>query len=332
MARHWMFILLAGVAAGQNLRDLTPRYLLLDTMRESTLRRELEHASAIGYRVVAGVASTSLVLEKVASPPETYRYQFAHNEQEANAAGQNGFRLRPLVKGRRGDKQEQYWQVFLMEKAPGNKERWTYSLKRSWAGSCMVRYTMGEAYFYGHERNCLTIFESPDPASPEPFDSDLVTVRFLTAETAAKLVEAVRDATAAGYRIIAGCDGEMALVLEKVRGSREKYPSILVAAKLAATLEEKLNQGARDGYRLVPAAIGVYRKYLFGVFEGLQTETYAVMERARADKNRYEYRLVTGQAGLNAAADDGFTVVAMEDLTLRGSVVFLEKALSADDK
>jgi hypothetical protein len=327
-----MFLLLAPAATGQNPQDLTPRYLLLDTMRESTLRRELERASAAGYRVVAGVASTSLVLEKVATPPETYRYQFAHNEEEANAAGQNGFRLRPLVRGRRGDKQEQYWQVFLMEQAPGIKKRWLYSLKRSQAGSCVVRYTMGEAYFYGHERNCLTIFESPDPPSGEAFNSDLVTVRFMTADTAAKLVEPVREATAAGYRIIAGCDGEMALVLEKVRGSRETYPSMLVAAKLAASLEEKLNQGARDGYRLVPAAIGVYRKYLFGVFEGLQTETYAVMERAPADRNRYEYRLVTGQAGLNAAAADGFTVVAMEDLTLRGSVVFLEKPLSVGAK
>jgi hypothetical protein len=332
MAWRWLFLLLAPVTAGQLPLDPMPRYLLLDTMRESTLRRELEHASAAGYRVVAGVAPTSLVLEKVATPPDTYRYQFAHNEQEANAAGQNGFRLRPLVRARRGDKQEQYWQVFLMEKGPGIKERWTYSLKRSLAVSRLVRHTMGEAYFYGHERNCFPIFESPDPASPEPFDADLVTVRFLTADTAAKLVEPVRDATAAGYRIIAGCDGEMALALEKVRGSRETYPSMLVAAKLAASLEEKLNQGGRDGYRLVPAAIGVYRKYLFGVFEGLQTETYAVMERTPADKNRYEYRLVTRQVALNAASEAGFTVVAMEDLTLRGSVVFLEKPLSAGAK
>jgi hypothetical protein len=77
----------------------------------------------------------------------------------------------------------------------------------------------------------------------------------------------------------------------------------------------------------VPAAIGVYRKYLFGVFEGLQTETYAVMEKAPTDRNHYQYRLVTSQADLNVAASDGFAVVAMQDLTLRGSVVFLEKTL-----
>jgi hypothetical protein len=324
MAWRWILLLLPPVAAGQSSLDLTRRYLLLNTMRESTLQRELEQASAAGYRVLAGVASTSLVLERVASPPDTYRYQFARNRDEVNALGHTGFRLLPLVRARRGDKQEQYWQTFLMEKAPGSNERWAYSEKRS-RDSRVVRYTMGQAYFYGHLRNCLAISETPELTSPESLDSDLATVRTLAGETAAKLTEEVRDATSAGYRIIAGCDGEMVLLLEKVHGSGETYPSMLVAGKLAASLQKKLNQGGRDGYRLVPAAIGVYRKDMYGIFEDLQTETYAVMERAPTNKNRYEYRLVTSQAGLNAAAEAGFVVVAIQDLTFRRSVVFLEK-------
>lgn len=320
----WILFLFAAAVAAQSTLDLTQRYLLLNTMRESTLKQELDEAAAAGYRVLAGAGSRDLVLEKVARPPDTYRYFLAHGQDEVKAAGLNGFRLSPLVRARRGDKPEQYDQVFLMEKFPGSIEPWTYSTTRLSDDSRVVRFSMGVSY--ENPGGCIAVMETPAGASAAP-DSGRITTRTLWADTAAKLEQPVRDVTAAGYRVVAGCDGSLVLLLEKTKPPREPYPSLILAAKRAATMQQKLNEAGRQGFRLLPAAIGVYMKAAFGVFEGLQTETYAVVEKDPQGNGGYEYLLVTGQADLNSATARGYEVVAMEDLEFRGNVVFLEKRL-----
>jgi hypothetical protein len=117
----WILLLFASAAAAQSTLDLTQRYLFLNTIRESTMKRGLDEAAAVGYRVLAGAGSRDLVLEKVSRPPDTYQYLLAHNREEVKAAGVKGFRLRPLVRARRGDKQEQ---------CPGSIEPWMYSTVR----------------------------------------------------------------------------------------------------------------------------------------------------------------------------------------------------------
>jgi hypothetical protein len=75
-----------------------------------------------------------------------------------------------------------------------------------------------------------------------------------------------------------------------------------MAAKVAATMQQKLNEAGRQGFGLLPAAVGVYMKGAFGVFADLQTETYAVMEKDPESNSGYEYLLVTGQTDLNSAS------------------------------
>ncbi len=58
--------------------DLTQQYLLLATSKTSTMQKEMNEASADGYRVVVGGRTgggeLSVLLEKVAQPPEVYQY------------------------------------------------------------------------------------------------------------------------------------------------------------------------------------------------------------------------------------------------------------------
>jgi hypothetical protein len=323
----WLFPLLAWAAAAQNTLDLNHRYLLLGTFRESTMRRELAEAAGAGYRVLAGVGGLRLLLEKSPSPGGACDYRFAESREDLANLARNGYRLRPLVRARRGDKEEQYYRAVLLEKCPGASELWTYTESRVSDDSRVVQYTMGDSYFYGHIRDCFALIET-SAESQRPAERDRIVTRTLHADNAVKLEEPVRDATAAGYRVIAGCDGALELLLEKADPPGRPYPAMMLAAKRVSTMQRKLNDAALLGYRLLPAAIGVYMKPAFGVFEGLQTETYAVVEKDPASSTRYQYLLVTGQAALNAAADDGYEAVAMEDLEFRDGVVFLEKRVN----
>lgn len=206
--------------------------------------------------------------------------------------------------------------------------QWTYSFSQTRLSddSRVVRFTMGDAYFYGHDRDCLFVMETP-AASSAASDSERITNRTLAGTTVAKLDEAVRDATAAGYRVVAGCDGKLELMLEKTRPPLEPHRSLILGAKRAATMQRELNEAGLKGSRLLPAAIGVYMKEVFGTFEGLQTETYAVMEKDPRSNDRYEYRVVTGQAQLDSASVRGYEFVAMMDLFLSASAVVMEKRL-----
>ena len=110
----WIMTTLSCLAAAADPASrLNQRYLLINTFRENTLKKELSEAAAAGFRVTAWAGMRHLVLEKVATPPETYQYRFAANGTETAQAGALGFRLHTLVRARVGDDEEQYDQVFL---------------------------------------------------------------------------------------------------------------------------------------------------------------------------------------------------------------------------
>lgn len=120
--------------------DLRERYLILETSKTSAMKKELNEASAKGYRVVASSASQLImILEKLAAPSDASDYLLLATtrtsalQKELNEAAATGFRLLPRTLARtttgvtfafgmgRGSEM-----VAVMEKAPGSQKQYEY--------------------------------------------------------------------------------------------------------------------------------------------------------------------------------------------------------------
>jgi len=133
---------LVGAAVPQ--QNLTERFLLLATARTGTMQRELDEAAAAGYRILVGSPTSgfemALVLEKVATPPHTYKYLLLATtltgtmQRELDEAASEGFRLLPATMISKAgvfgtlmnsDAREI---VMIMEKSPNSSRRYQYML------------------------------------------------------------------------------------------------------------------------------------------------------------------------------------------------------------
>jgi hypothetical protein len=325
-------------ASGKSDTQYEPnRYLLISRrflVIESAVRRKLADAAAAGYRVLAGVSMRFILLEKVARPPDTYGYLFVKNREEIKNAGAEGYRLVPLVRAWRGDKEADYEQVFLMEKPPSPAGIWSYSTVPLSPASRSVRMTQGEAYFYGHIRDVFVIYETPgkvrpilqhDLAQASATSGELTSqYRYLPADTLADLDERLRVTAREGYRVVAASDGSIELLAHRGIEAEKRFEYLIVAGRRASTMQRKLSEAGRRGFRLIPAAIGTYMK---PYFIDMGTETYAVMEKFTTGDTRFEYRLVSGQGQLNKASLQGFEAVAMKEFEFHDGIVFMERPL-----
>jgi len=134
-------ILLAAVSTfAQSKLKIDPenRYLLLATVRTSTMQKELDDASAQGFRIVAAASSCDqsemvLFLDRVAQPPDTYKYRLLATsrtstmEKELNQAAQEGFRLLPrTITAKKGLLSNEI--VAVLEQTPKSSKRYEYRL------------------------------------------------------------------------------------------------------------------------------------------------------------------------------------------------------------
>jgi len=132
-------ILFASVSTVAQLKiDPENRYLLLSTMKTSTMQKELEQASAQGFRIIAAASSCGqsemvLFLERVAKAPDTYKYRLLATartstmEKELNQAAQEGFRLLPrTITAKEGFISNEI--VAVLEQAPKSNKRYEYKL------------------------------------------------------------------------------------------------------------------------------------------------------------------------------------------------------------
>jgi hypothetical protein len=113
------------------------RYLLLATVKTSTMQKELDEAAAQGFRVVTGSpTSTSewaVLLERVATPAAPYTYRLlattkiATMRKELNEAAAEGYRLLPRTMTSK-DSFLSMEVVMLVEKAPNSDARYEYRL------------------------------------------------------------------------------------------------------------------------------------------------------------------------------------------------------------
>lgn len=130
----------SGSIVAQSKLKIDPdnRYLLLSTMRTSTMQKELDDASGQGFRIIAaasscGQAEMVLFLERVAEPPDTYKYRLLATsrtstmEKELNQAAQEGFRLLArTITAKQSFMSDEI--VAVLEQAPKSSKRYEYRL------------------------------------------------------------------------------------------------------------------------------------------------------------------------------------------------------------
>jgi hypothetical protein len=320
----------------------TQRFLLLGTNRISTIKKELDIAAQAGYRVLAGVGRTHLVLEKAARPPDTFQYLYAADREEVNEAAGKGFRMVPLVRAECGDKADYFRQVFLMEKTPGPTAAWTYSSEALSRDSRIIRLTIAISLFcsYCESRDPFFIYETPgkvmptlrqaeQPDASTPPPSPALAAQgylLLKADNLSELNPLIRDAAVLSYRVTAASDGQIALLAQR-------YPEAppceyrILAGMRSSTMQRKLNEAGREGFRLLPAGIGTYPKVVLGSLAGLASETYVVMQKCPDAGSCFEYRLVNSQAKLNESAEQRYEVVGMKEFMTHSGIVFMERPL-----
>lgn len=128
-----------SVAAQGKLKiDPESHYLLLSTVKTSTMQKELDQASAQGFRIITAASSCGqsemvLFLERVTQPPDTYKYRLLATtrtstmEKELNQAAQEGFRLLPrTITAKEGFLSNEI--VSVLEQAPKSSKRYQYRL------------------------------------------------------------------------------------------------------------------------------------------------------------------------------------------------------------
>lgn len=131
-----LFLFAPAVAAGE--LDLTQHYLLLATRKTSTMQKELDQAAAGGYRILAGSRTSgtemALLLESVATPPDTYEYfllattRTSTMQKELNEVAARGFRLLPSTMMQKERMFGSMEIVVIMEKPPGSPQHYEYLL------------------------------------------------------------------------------------------------------------------------------------------------------------------------------------------------------------
>ncbi len=133
-----VLLLVSVAAAADSKLDTTQRFLLLATTKTSTMQKELDEAAAAGYRIIGSspTAGTEMVviLEKVATPPQTYEYlllattRTSTMQKELSEAAAKGFRLLPKTIIAKDQMLGGVEIVMLLEKGPGSQQHYKYLL------------------------------------------------------------------------------------------------------------------------------------------------------------------------------------------------------------
>lgn len=135
-----LLLLCAALAGAQSKVKIDPeqKYLLLSTIKTSTMQKELDAAAEQGFRILTAASSGGqsemvLFLERAAQPPDTYKYRLLATtrtgtmEKELNQAAQEGFRLLPrTITAKEGLLSKEI--VSVLEQAPKSNKRYEYRL------------------------------------------------------------------------------------------------------------------------------------------------------------------------------------------------------------
>ena len=334
--------------------DLTQPYLLLATQRTSTMQSELNEAAAAGYRVVVGCRTGggeyAILLEKVAEPPDLYRYTLlaTHRtstmQKELEATASEGFHVLPRVI--MGGETEI---VAVLENAPGPPTTSEYLLLATNLTGTLQR-ELREALEQGYEvvgmvRGDESIgisgehmvvlkkdtqssgdssTQAPEQAMPGPSED----YRLLATEKTSTMQKELDKAAAEGYRLLAGSptsSSEIMMLVGKTTHPPKTFEYKLLATNRPSTLQKELNNTANKGFRLIPQTAVGKRGTTGGWKVGLLTggnsaftpdEIVAVMEKGAASANLFQYlvldtsRTSTMQKEISQAVKEGYEVAA----------------------
>ena len=162
--------------------DLTQRFLLMATQKTSTMQKELDEASAAGYRILTdsptSMTEMAIILERVGTPAGNYEYvllatsKTSTMQKELGEAASQGFRLIPstmISKSRMFGGAEV---VVLLEKEPGGSQGYDYLLLAT-TKTATLQKEMSQALEEGYEvvgmvsrGEHMVILERPAKATP----------------------------------------------------------------------------------------------------------------------------------------------------------------------
>jgi hypothetical protein len=138
-----------GVAALQLKIEPEQRYLLLASVKTSTMQKEIDEASAKGFCVLVGSPSTGpemvVFMERMAEPPNTYKYKVLATsltttmEKELNESGAQGYRLlvRTMVSKIRFLGAVEI--VAVLEKEPNSTRKFEYKMLGGYLASTLQK-------------------------------------------------------------------------------------------------------------------------------------------------------------------------------------------------
>jgi len=140
--------------------DLTQRFLLLATQKTSTMQKELDEASAAGYRIMTGSHTSqtemAIILEKVGTPANNYEYvllatsKTSTMQKELDEAASQGFRLIPSTMTSKSRRFQSPEIVVVLEKVPGTSQTYDYLLLATTKTSTLQK-EMSQAIDEGYE-------------------------------------------------------------------------------------------------------------------------------------------------------------------------------------
>ncbi len=124
-------------------------WVLLATTKTSTMQKELDEASAKGFRVVAGSPTSgteiAILMKKTTKAPSPYQYRLLATsrtgtmQEELNAAAREGFRLLPSIMVAKNSTFVGPEIALLMERPPKNQKRYKYQLLATTRTSTMQK-------------------------------------------------------------------------------------------------------------------------------------------------------------------------------------------------
>lgn len=266
--------------AAQSKLDLTQPYLLLTTIKTSTMQEELNEAAAAGYRVIVGartgLGEFCLLLERaVQPPPEAYQYlllatsRTSTMQKELDEAAAKGFRLLPggLMSG-------QSEIVVVLERPPGPPSLSQYLLlATTFTGTLQKELEQAADDSYqlvgmvraeeqvGLKGEHVVILEKPaqrtsgvaEHRAREPKHDVGERYRLLATRRTSTMQNELNKAARTGYRVLVASPTsgtEIAVLLEKATPP-ETFQYKLLATNRPSTLQRELNEAATKGFRLL---------------------------------------------------------------------------------
>ncbi len=307
--------------------DASQRYLLLDTFKTSTLQRELDQASAAGFRVAFGdTAHNILILEKT---PERYQYRVTNLSKEFDAAVAEGYAAVPTTFGSESN-------AVIMEKkadAPGGVH--DYHVIRT-VRTKTLQKELNEGAAKGYELTALSSYMA-NTALMEKRSAPPASDRYLLLATTrtGTMQKEINDAVAKGYGIVLGSGGEeLMMILEKTSAIPEY---LVLATARSGTLEKEINDAAARGYRPVPRTLAGINKSRGGFsFSLTPLESCIIMEKV-PQPEAFTYKIIgTKRTGtfakeLAQAAAEGFEMIGFS-LTYEEQLGLLRRAAGPQAK